>query len=162
MKMFGISGTTVKGFEKKYLDSKNTGMTIDDFEQKHLRNTVHAYYMVQKLTVAAFARFQDEAVEKANTPEGDEATMSAGFLVGICDALNNDSYAFSVIDDMKRKQVEGWSFLIGDQSRQLVAAVECLNEYAHARKVKPAEVLARFPREEFEQAFAEYEATHAE
>lgn len=161
MNMFGL-GTSVKGFEKKYLNSKNTGLTIEDFERTHLRNTVHAYYMVQDLTARAFAQAQDEAVVKAETPEGDEATLSAGFLVGINDALHNPEYEFSIIEDMKRKQIAGWSFLIGDESRQLLGAVECLNAYANARSLKPAQVLAKFPRIEFEQAFAEYEKSHAE
>lgn len=160
MDMFGL-GTSVKKFEKKYLNSKETGLTIEDFERDHLRTMVHAYYLVQDLTRDCFKRFEQEAVEKADTPEGDEALMSAGFLVGVDDAIHDPDVEFSIVSDMKRKQLQGWAHLIGDQSYTMVSSVECLCDYAQARKLKPAQVLTRYPREEFEKAFEAYEQEHA-
>lgn len=160
MDMFGFSFGSVKKFETRYLDSKNTGMTIEDFEANHLRNTVHAFYMAQDVTQARFAAYQEKAMQLADTPEGDEAAMSAGFLVGINDGIHNSEIAFSIFSDLKRKQVQGWSYLIGDERRQIIGAVECLNEYAKARKLSPQEILAKFPRDEFEREFAAFQNEH--
>lgn len=160
MDMFGL-GTSVKKFEKKYLNSKETGLTIEDFERDHLRTMVHAYYLVQDLTRDSFQRFEQEAVAKADTPEGDEALMSAGFLVGVDDALHNPDIAFTIVSDMKRRQLQGLAHLIGDQSYTLVSSVECLCDYASARKLTPAQIFERFPRDQFEREFASYEKEHA-
>lgn len=161
MDMFGL-GSNVKKFEKNFLHTKETGVTIEDFERDALKNTVYAYYMAQDVTERVFAEYQQKAVDLAGTPEGDEATMAAGFLVGINDAIHNPEYEFSILTDMKRKQLQGWGFLIGDEDGSLTGAVEFLNEYARARKFGPQEILRKFPREEFEQAMAELEKAHAE
>ncbi len=161
MNMFGFGGYSVKKFESRYLNTKETGMTIEDFEGQFLRNVVHTYYKVQDETAYSFVSFQQEAVDKADTPEGEEAMLSAGFLVGINDGIHNPDIEFAIVEDLKRKQMQGWGFLIGDPNGDAISAVECLNDYAKARKLTPQQVSEKFPRSEFEQEFAKYEQEHS-
>lgn len=160
--MFGFGGYSVKKFESRYLNTKETGMTIEDFEGQFLRNFVHTYYKVQDETAYSFVSFQQEAVDKADTPEGEEAMLSAGFLVGINDGIHNPDIEFTIVEDLKRKQMQGWGFLIGDPNGDAISAVECLNDYAKARKLSPRQVLERFSRDEYERERDEYERTHSE
>ena len=162
MNMFGKGKGSVKNFERRYLNSKQTGMTIDDFERDHLKNVVHAFYLCQDVTKQKFLSYQQAAMAEGETDQGDFDTMAAGFLVGINDAIHDPDCGFLVFEDLKIKQRDGWAHLIGDESRNIVGAVEVLCEYAKARNLSPSQVYAKFPREDYEREFAEYEKNHEE